>query len=161
MDIPERLAAIEDIRALKARYFRSVDTKDWDGLDTVFAEDIVFDRTYGNTVRDIWTGEWTPPLPPEPLLVHGREAVIAMVRRAVAEIATIHHGHMPEFTFDGHDTAHVIWAMSDELRDRTGRLILAGRGHYHDTCRRTAEGWRIVASRLTRLVIQRGDGQRP
>ena len=28
----ERLASIEEIRGLKARYFRFVDTKDWDGF---------------------------------------------------------------------------------------------------------------------------------
>ncbi|MGE4430939.1 MAG: nuclear transport factor 2 family protein [Sphingobium sp.] len=149
-----------DISATKARYFRCVDTRDWQGLHHVFTEDAIFDRTHGNSVQDPQTGEWTPPVSPEPLLVHGRDAVIAMVQRAVAGVVTVHHGHMPEFAFNDSDTARVIWAMSDELRDRQGRLILAGRGHYHDICRRTAEGWRIAASRLTRLVLQRGDGVR-
>jgi hypothetical protein len=158
MEILERMAAIEEIRSGKARYFRCVDTKDWQGLETVFAEDIVFDRTFGSSVQDPWTGEWSPPLSPKPLLVNGRHAVIEMVKRAVADVATVHHGHMPEFIFDTPDTARVVWAMSDELRDRQGRLILAGRGHYHDTCRRTKEGWRISISRLTRLAIVRGDG---
>lgn len=160
MEILERVAAMEEIRAGKARYFRSVDTKDWHGLESVFTNDVTFDRTFGGSVQDPWTGEWSPPLSAEPLLVHGRAEVIAMVQRAVAGIATVHHGHMPEFTFDAPDSARVVWAMSDELRDRQGRLILAGRGHYHDICRRTDEGWRIAASRLTRLAIVRGDGVR-
>lgn len=39
----ERLVAIEEIKNLKARYFRAMDTGDWDVLQTVFATDAVFD----------------------------------------------------------------------------------------------------------------------
>lgn len=159
MESVERLEAIEAIRFLKARYFRCVDTKDWAGLGDAFAADAVFDRSYGHTVRDPWSGAWTPPPPPGPLLVHGRAAIVAMVRRAVAEISTVHHGHTAEIAVTGPDTATAIWAMSDELRDRQGRLILAGRGHYEDGYRRTAQGWRIATSRLTRLAILRSDGE--
>ncbi|MBW8754754.1 MAG: nuclear transport factor 2 family protein, partial [Sphingomonadales bacterium] len=37
MDRLERLEAIEAIRSLKARYFRLMDTKQWDELRGVFA----------------------------------------------------------------------------------------------------------------------------
>ena len=43
MDTIERLAAIEDIKRLKARYFRCMDMKDWAGLEAVFAPDLVAD----------------------------------------------------------------------------------------------------------------------
>jgi hypothetical protein len=161
MEIADRLQAIEAIRGLKARYFRYVDTKDWDGLATLFATDAIFDRGYGHAVRDPRTGEWITPVPPAPELVHGRDAIVAMVRRAVEGIATVHHGHDPEITILSPDRASAIWAMSDELRDHQGRLILAGHGHYEDTYRRTAEGWRIATSRLTRLSLIHGDGKRP
>jgi ketosteroid isomerase-like protein len=36
---------IEAIHQLKARYFRTMDTKDWDGLAAVFTEDVVIDMT--------------------------------------------------------------------------------------------------------------------
>ncbi|PTR12555.1 MULTISPECIES: nuclear transport factor 2 family protein [unclassified Novosphingobium] len=156
----ERLIAIEEIRGVKARYFRCVDTRDWDGLAQIFTEDITLDRTYGSSVHDPWTGEWTPPLPPEPLLVQGREAVVAMVRRAVEMLRTVHQGYMPEFNFEDDNNARVIWAMTDELRDREGRLIVSGRGHYFDLYRRTAEGWRLAEFQLTRLSLVKGDGQR-
>jgi hypothetical protein len=42
MDRLERLEAIEAIRSLKARYFRLMDTKQWDGLRSVFATDSRF-----------------------------------------------------------------------------------------------------------------------
>lgn len=39
----EKLLALEDIKTLKARYFRCVDTKDWNGFAAVFAPDAAFD----------------------------------------------------------------------------------------------------------------------
>ena len=39
----ERLTAIEEIKQLKARYFRCMDTKDWAGLQAVFSDDAEFD----------------------------------------------------------------------------------------------------------------------
>ena len=43
MDGIERLQAIEDIKQLKARYFRCMDTKDWDGFAAVFTPDATMD----------------------------------------------------------------------------------------------------------------------
>ena len=40
MDTAERLEAIEAIKQLKARYFRCMDEKDWDGQVAVFALDV-------------------------------------------------------------------------------------------------------------------------
>ena len=65
MDAVERLAAIEDIRRLKARYFRCVDEKDWAQLAALFAPDAVFDHSRGGSIRNPWTGAWEPPLPAE------------------------------------------------------------------------------------------------
>jgi hypothetical protein len=39
----ERLEAIEEIKQLKARYFRCMDTKDWDGFTSVFAPEARMD----------------------------------------------------------------------------------------------------------------------
>ena len=44
MDTNE-LIAIEQIRQLKARYFRSMDQKDWDLWEQVFTEDVLIDTT--------------------------------------------------------------------------------------------------------------------
>ena len=45
IDPVTRLIAIEEIKQLKARYFRCMDTKDYTGLRAVFADDAVFDAT--------------------------------------------------------------------------------------------------------------------
>ena len=39
----EQLLDIEAIRAVKARYCRMLDTKDWDGFAGLFTEDAVMD----------------------------------------------------------------------------------------------------------------------
>ncbi len=41
----DELDAIEHIKKLKARYFRCMDTKDWDGFQAVFADDASMDTT--------------------------------------------------------------------------------------------------------------------
>ena len=39
----DELAQLEDLRRLKARYFRLLDTKDWDGLVEVFTAPVDID----------------------------------------------------------------------------------------------------------------------
>ncbi|WP_395335711.1 nuclear transport factor 2 family protein [Novosphingobium sp. BL-8H] len=148
--------ALEAIRQVKARYFRLVDAKDWNGLAQVFTPDARFDRGCGSSARNPVTGEW-PGAEPQPDIVEGREEVIAMIRRAVEHLWTIHQGFMPELTLLGSDNAEGIWAMSDDLRGADGRRLFLGRGHYHDTYRREQGVWRIASSRLTRLHIEKGN----
>lgn len=50
MDQVEKLLAIEEIKQCKARYWRAIDSKDFDLLRTVFADDIVFDLS--DSTRD-------------------------------------------------------------------------------------------------------------
>lgn len=160
MDALLQLSAIEAIRTLKARYFRCVDTKDWDGLAEVFSTNIEFDRTVGMAVRDPWSGAWSPPISDEPIIVRGRDAVMAMVRTAVEHVRTVHHGFMPEIEVLNDAEARGVWAMRDEIYDKRGRLIVSGSGHYHETYERAPQRWVISTSKLTRLWLTRGDGER-
>jgi hypothetical protein len=43
MDALARLLTIEDIKAVKARYCRLLDTKDWVGFAALFIDDAVMD----------------------------------------------------------------------------------------------------------------------
>ncbi|WP_336967506.1 nuclear transport factor 2 family protein [Sphingobium aromaticiconvertens] len=153
----DRLMALEDIRQLKARYCRCVDTKDWAGLASVFAPDAIFHHRFGGSVRDPWTGQWKPPLP-EPRISHGRAAIVARIRSVVENIHTLHQCHMPEIALIDIFNARGVWAMSDELRDRDGQLILRGAGHYHESYVSSPSGWVIATAELRRLSIVRGDG---
>jgi hypothetical protein len=152
----DRLLSIEAIKQLKARYFRFVDTKDWAAIGTLFAPDAEFTRSGALNVRDPWSGAFNPPLPPMPDVRIGREGIIEMMRAAVEDFRTIHHGYTPEIEILGDDRATGIWAMMDEIRDRQYRLVLRGWGHYHETYEREAGGWVIKTARIARLQLQLG-----
>ncbi len=125
---------IEAIRKLKARYFRCMDSKDWDGLANCFTEDLVADFRGG-------PGD----------LVEGRDQYMEYISAMLAEATTVHHGHMPEIEFTGENTAEGIWAM-DDIVELPG-ISLRGWGHYHEIYRRETDGWRIASTRLTRLRL--------
>lgn len=158
MDALQRLVDIEELRNLKARYFRLLDTKDWDGLATVFSPDAIFDLREVNSVRNPATGVWKPPYDGDDEVYRGREAVMKMIRDAALVRTTIHHGHMGEIEITAHDTARGIWAMADIVMDAPGveaALNMRGAGHYHDTYVRLAHGWAIQTTRITRLILER------
>src|SRR3974390_2309102 len=91
----QRLLDIEAIKHLKARYFRTLDRKDWNGFAQVFARDAVLE------------------LPEAQMVLNGRDAIAASVRDFVSECSTVHHGHMPEIEITGPDSARGTWAMFD------------------------------------------------
>jgi SnoaL-like domain len=150
----EQLAAIEEIKKLKARYFRYVDTKDWEGLQAVFCADASFDYSAAHRVRNPWTGSWNPPLPETVRVAVGRGEIVALIRGAVERLHTTHHGHLPEISLLTATTAVGIWAMNDSLRDAEHHQLLEGSGHYHDTYTRLPAGWAIASCRLTRLSLR-------
>lgn len=143
MDTLQALLAIEDIKALKARYCRFLDTKDWDGLTLLFLEDAVLDVTQD-------TGN--PP-------VHGRSGIIDQIRFAVIEAASSHQVHTPEITLTSGDAATGVWAMQDRVVWQPGKspipgvVSITGFGQYHEAYRRTSEGWNFAAIRLTRFHV--------
>jgi len=135
MDSTQRLDAIEEIKQLKARYFRCMDTKDWDGLAEVFAPDAVMDMS--SEMRDGTTeGEG---------ITRGNRAIAAFVKGAVDPVTTVHHGHMPEIEILSATEARGIWAMEDKLRWPEGSPIrtMHGYGHYHETYEKVDGAWRI------------------
>ena len=154
----QRLIAIEDIRQLKARYFRCMDTKDWEGLAQVFAPDAVFDLREVGSTRHPVTGAWTPPFGDDAEVYRGHAAVLGMIRDAVAHRVTVHHGHMGEIEITSENTARAIWAMEDVIVNAPGEaaLYMHGMGHYHDDYMRLPAGWAIINTRITRLFLDRG-----
>lgn len=124
---------LEAIKQLKARYFRTMDTKDWAGMREVFSDDVVVDTSASGGG-----------------VVQGADAFLAFLSRALQDVITVHHGHMPEIELTSPTTAQGIWAMQDLLRWPDGRE-LHGYGHYHETYERVGDGWRIKTLKLTRL----------
>lgn len=152
MDEIAQMAAVEQIKHLKARYFRGVDTKNWALLRDVFTDDVVCD--YRGAATDPVSGINAVPSATESVL-HGKREVIAALQAALNGVVSVHQGFMPEITIDGPDTASGIWAMYDTLRLPPGLMIseLSGYGHYHETYRRHDGIWRIAALQLSRLRV--------
>lgn len=126
---------IEEIRRLKARYFRTMDTKEWDEMREVFTDDVTIDTTESG--GDVITGA---------------DAFISFVSDALGDAVTIHHGHMPEIDITSDTTASGVWALNDIIIWPNG-MRLDGYGHYHETYEKSDGRWRIKSSRLTRLHL--------
>ncbi len=133
---PQRLADLEEIKQLKARYFRLMDTKQWKEWGDVFTEDCSMQNG-----------------PADEAPVRGRAEIVDYVRASIDRVVTVHHGHMPEITFTSGDGATGIWAMFDQLRGPG--FEVDGWGHYHEEYHRCGDGrWRIASTRLTRLRVE-------
>ena len=124
---------IEAIKQLKARYFRMMDTKDWDGMRLVFADDVLIDTTESGG-----------------RVVEGADDFMTGLRDLLADVVTVHHGHMPEIELTSETTATGVWSMEDMLRWPNGGE-LHGFGHYHETYEKADGRWRIKTMTLTRL----------
>ncbi len=139
----ERFLAIEEIKQVKARYFRCMDTKDWAGFEAVFAPDASADYTPpgGNSA------EWS---------ASGRANIVAFVRRMVEQAITVHHGHMPEVEVTSPTTGHAVFAMEDLIWWPEGarRRTLHGWGHYRETYEKIDGKWQIKTLRMTRLRVE-------
>ena len=137
---------IEQIRQLKARYFRTMDQKDWTAYQGVFAEGAVIDTTDD-------TGPGT--------VVTGRDAFIDMLTPILEGAITVHHGHMSEIEITGDDTARGIWAMEDQIwfSEASGMGKLWGAGWYEELYRRVDGEWKIERMRLRRQRLELGGVQ--
>jgi hypothetical protein len=128
--------AIEAIKQLKARYFRFVDTQQWDGLVEVFSEDAAL--------------KWGPE---DDQVMEGRDVIIASLTENLRGAKTVHQGHMPEIELLDKDHARGIWAMSDRVDHP--EYLLIGHGHYHEEYVRQKGSWKIRRLHLTRLYEER------
>ncbi len=127
---------IEEIKRLKARYFRMMDTKNWAGLAAVFTPDVAIDVT----------GEGGG-------VTHSVVEYMPFLRQNIETVTTVHHGHMPEIELTSPTTAQGVWVLEDRLWWPPGAPIshMHGFGHYHETYEKTAAGWRIKSMTITRL----------
>ncbi len=137
MDDIERLWAIEQIKQLKARYFRLMDKKRWDEFAEVVAKNAVFGK--------------------DDAIVHGRDAIVENVSGTAGTAKTVHHGHMPEIEIIDDTNARGVWAMYDYYLERPDEGAAAcgfeGAGHYEETYLFEDGAWRIQTCILRRLKI--------
>ena len=143
----EKLLAIEEIKTLKARYFRCMDTHDWDGLADVFTSDCSFDPH--GAMEESPDRSGTEP-------IRGREATVAYIRTGISPLTSAHFGHMPEIEILSPSQARGIWALADILRTPDGNpfSVFRGYGHYHETYAKEDGRWRIASLRISRMLVE-------
>lgn len=124
---------LEALKALKARYCRLLDSKQWLEWRELFAEHLVSDTSEAGGKR-----------------ITGADAFTAFVEKTLGNRTTVHHVHAPELELVSSTTARGIWALEDYIRFMPG-LSMRGYGHYHETYEKIDGRWLIASSKLTRL----------
>jgi hypothetical protein len=145
MDDVTRLSAIEDLRILKARYWRYVDTKQWDSLRPLFAEDASF----------IAGGDSFNP--------SGRDEIVDLIREYMLKVTSVHRGYQHELEVIDESTAQGIWVMTDYLVYPPGGIKpgtriatdqVHGYGHYVDEYAKADGDWQFKRVELYRLRLE-------
>ena len=160
MDETTRVAAILDIQALKARYFRFMDVRDWEGYATVFADDVEIDVSVSSVVLAPGSKEdpWQSPQRMKGGVFKGVKAFLEFIPQLLDGVRSVHHGHMPEIDILSPTTAKGVWAMEDLLDFPPGAEIegrpmhhIHGHGHYWETYEKADGAWKIKTMKITRL----------
>lgn len=140
---PQQLSDLEQIRQLKARYCRFIDTKQWGRLATLFMPGTRFDG-FGSA----------PPGSDEKVFIAG-------ISQRLARVVSIHHCHTPEISFTSADTARGLWQMMDYLqfpadappREVPDAVGFTAYGYYEEEYARSGDDWKFSFLRLTRLRV--------
>ncbi|KHO24803.1 bile acid 7-alpha dehydratase [Mycolicibacterium setense] len=122
---------IDDIKQVKYRYLRALDTKHWDEFADTLTEDIAGD--YGQSMG-------------KTLHFTDRDSLVDYMKSSLgAEVITEHRVAHPEIEVNG-DEATATWYLQDRVIVPSLNFMLFGSAFYHDRYRRTADGWKISAT---------------
>lgn len=146
-----RAEDLEAIRQLKARYFRALDTKDWDLFRSVFTEDAVIGPLDNGFTPELLA--LRSPDAQKPLTSSGLDAFVERVAINIGPLLTTHHGHQPEIELTAEGEATGVWPMEDVLVWPADGYRLRGTGHYWETYRKLDGAWKIASMKLTRLYV--------
>ncbi len=132
----QQLSDLEDIRTLKHRYFRGIDTADMALLAGLFTEDVAVDYRGGNYR----------------VVLQGRTDMLAFLANSFhSGAAAMHHGHMPEITLTGPDSAEGIWYLEDIFINLELKSHTFGTAIYQDEYRREGGVWKVARSEYDRV----------
>ena len=129
------LESIELIKQLKARYFRFLDTRNIEGLQTVFTSDATASFVGGD--YDFQLDGW--------------DQLEAFYKKSfTGQNFGMHNGHHPEICVDG-DTATGIWYLQDIFVSLEHDITITGSALYEDEYRLKDGEWRIARTGYQRL----------
>lgn len=138
----ETLLALEEIKLLKARRDRAVDTKDWDTYFNLHAPD--------HELHNEGFNHWK-----------SAQEMIDNVRQLLGpDKISVHHSHTPEITFLSPTSATGIWAMEDNIFWMQGdeQHWLQGWGFYHKSYEKRNGKWLFTRRQLKRTHVRTSAG---
>jgi ketosteroid isomerase-like protein len=137
---PEDLVELEAIKAVKYRYLRAVDTRDWDLLATTLTEDATSAYSSGR------------------LSYFGRAAIIDFLSSSmpVEDMLTSHRVHHPEIVLTGPTSAEARWALNDVVILQSAGITIRGAAFYEDRMRKVDGEWKIAHTGYRRLYEEMG-----
>ena len=133
----QQLSDLEDIRLVKHRYFRGIDTADITLLSGLFTDDLYVDYR-GGTYR---------------ARLDGRDNMLEFLANSFHSGAiAMHHGHMPEITLTGADSAEGLWYLEDIFISVEAKIHTIGSAIYKDVYRREDGSWKIARTEYDRVI---------
>lgn len=137
-DLEKRIRIMEDIEAikkLKAKYFRCVDKKLWEEMETVLTEDAVAD--YGMGIE----------------LLQGRKEIIEFLKKNLDRdsMISVHQGHNPEIEITSDTTARGVWVLNDRLIIQT-IATLNGWRYYEDEYVKVNGEWKKKSTKIANIL---------
>ena len=133
----QQLSDMEEIKVVKHRYFRGIDTADMALLDGLFTDDItVIFRGGGYRVE----------------LAGHADMMLFLANSFNSDALGMHHGHMPEITLTGEDEAEGIWYLEDIFINLERQDHTYGTAIYRDRYRREQGVWKIAHTEYDRIM---------
>lgn len=127
------LEDIEEIKKLKAKYWRCVDKKLWEEIGSCFSEDAILDS--GPNIQ-----------------FQGRKQIVQMFIDSFEKeiMISAHGGYSPEISISSDTTAKANWAFNDYLVMKSGQKM-HGWGHYEDEYIKENSRWKIRNTKIIRI----------
>jgi hypothetical protein len=154
----DKLLAIEEIKTLKARYVRYVDSHDWANWRKLLADDAIFGPVEPDPeIGKAWQTSGVEAVWDHPR-IEGADAITAWISQGVVDLNTVHMAFLPEIEILSQTEARGIWAMEDILRFPGGRVI-QGYGYYRETYVRPGDAWLIKSFQVLRKAVELKDAK--
>lgn len=152
MDTCEKLAAIEAIKQLKARYWRGVDDGDPALVRSILADDCELD--YRGCAVDPVSG--IDHMPWLNMVLSGRDSWPDDTGAIGSKVVTVHQGNDPDITVESASFARGIWSFTDRFFMPAGSPIVrfTGWGRYYETYENKGDGWKLKTTRITRYRVE-------
>ncbi|HMD44995.1 MAG TPA: nuclear transport factor 2 family protein [Acidimicrobiales bacterium] len=127
------------VTQLKYAYFRHLDLKEFDELGALLTEDAT--AAYADGDRPL----------------AGRAEIVEFLRGALSDpgIVSEHHGHHPEITFTGEDSATGVWYLQDRVVVPRHDVEIGGTAFYRDRYVRRHGRWLISHTGYVRVFEER------